>query len=82
MKIANEKVYTLSVKERAKKLEDNLLAFITGKEIDHDTPETVTVMSIALSTMLVKVNKMNGMPRKNFMELVEATWDRIERDVH
>ena len=70
----------LSTGHQAKKLEENLLDFIAEEVATIEEP--TAVISIALGAMLVKINKIHGLPKEEFLRLMEATWDNIVRDVH
>jgi len=70
----------LSIGQQSKKLEENLLDFIAEEVAASHEP--TAVIAVALGAMLVKINKINGMPKEDFLGLMEATWDGVVRDVH
>jgi len=66
--------------EQLRNLEDKLIECIT-EEVPEE-PGAVTLVSITLSAILVKLSKSNGMAKEDFIELMNEAWDGITQETH
>ena len=66
--------------KQLRNLEDKLIACITN-EVPEE-PGAVTLVSITLSAMLVKLSKANGMTKEDFIGLMNEAWDGITQETH
>ncbi len=66
--------------EQLRNLEDKILTCIT-QEVPEE-PGAVTLVSITLSAILVKLSKSNGMRKEDFLELLDEAWDGITQETH
>jgi len=66
--------------KQLKSLEDKLITCIT-EEVD-EQPGAVALVSVTLSSILIKINKSNGMAKEDFIELMDQAWDGIIQGTH
>ena len=66
--------------EQLKNLEDKLIACITAEVAEE--AGAVTLVSVTLSAILIKLSKSNGMLKEDFIELMEEAWDGITQETH
>jgi hypothetical protein len=43
---------------------------------------SIILVSITLSAILIKINKSNGMAKEDFIELMEKGWGGIKQEMH
>tara|TARA_R100001369_G_scaffold26558_3_gene47892 strand:+ start:3231 stop:3437 length:207 start_codon:yes stop_codon:yes gene_type:complete len=65
---------------KLRNLEEKIIECITD-QVDTEV-NSIILVSVTLSAILIKINKSNGMAKEDFIELMEKGWDGIKQEMH
>ena len=65
---------------KLRNLEEKIIECITD-QVETEV-NSIILVSVTLSAILIKINKSNGIAKEDFMELINEAWDGITQGTH